>query len=291
MAGGAITGDADMGKIRRRCEPRHCMADVAILAGGQVICILDQPGRCHCRSGQETADVASLATIRVIGVHVTEKPVRRRKSTAAGVDVAGQALVDRRNMERLLADRADRDVIGIAAVATFAVVGNARVAEVRHLPERDAGGVTHAAILADRQMSPGFAVERVAGRVEVAVVARHAIVRIDVQVIERRRPAGEVRRVVAVGAVLVRTQRGRKMARQLAASNHIVMAVCALIGRCEVTRPMRKHTGAKGARGMADTAILAGRQVVGMHARRFSDQARMASGLRTVGGDTGVIEG
>jgi len=155
--------------------------------------------------------VATLATIGDSGVHVGEKPARRRETTAAGDVVAGHALIQRRDVIRLFADGSNRNEIGIAAMAAFTIARDIRVPEIRHLPERRTGRVTHAAVLADRQMGSGFAIERVAGGVEVAVMAQRTIVRIDVQVIERR--AGKIRRVVAVGTILNRTQRRRKMAR------------------------------------------------------------------------------
>lgn len=52
------------------------------------------------------------------------------------------------------------------------------------------------------------------------------------------------------------------MIKGFAGTDHIVVAICAQGGGINITRSVVKHTGSKGTRGMANAAILGGRQVV-----------------------------
>ena len=66
---------------------------------------------------------------------------------------------------------------------------------------------------------------------------------------------------VAIGAILARAERRRKVIKELTNADHAVVAIRAKRGGINVTRPVVKDAGSEGTRRMTNTAILDGRQV------------------------------
>ena len=66
---------------------------------------------------------------------------------------------------------------------------------------------------------------------------------------------------VAIGTILARAQRCRKVIKELTDADHVVVAIRAKRGGINVTRAVVKHAGNEGTRCMTNTAILDGRQV------------------------------
>ena len=147
----AITADAEVRKCRW-LKAGYRMADVAILAGRQMICRLGQ-GRI---SGEKSVDVAAFAPVADARMQRGKKG-RRRKSSRVGVVVTLVALTDCRDMARFLADGSSRDVIGVAVVAALAIVADTDVCEINRGLERRTRGVAYDAILGRRDVGSRLA--------------------------------------------------------------------------------------------------------------------------------------
>ena len=140
----------------------------------------------------------------------------------------------------------DRNIVGIPVMAGFALSRDPHVTKVRRWLERRGGTVADIAILAGRQMGSWFAVECVSRRAEVTIMAGRAVVGIYAHVVERRDRKVRMHNTqstVAIGAILVRTERRRKVIKELSDTDHIVVAVRAKRGGINVNRPVVKDAG------------------------------------------------
>jgi hypothetical protein len=106
------------------------MANTAILCRRYVIRIFDQLGARSARRRQESSDVAAFAAGGNGKVNITPKECRRRKITWIGRTgvVAHNAFIQGRNMIGFLAYGPDRNIVGIATVAGFAVAVDIAIA-------------------------------------------------------------------------------------------------------------------------------------------------------------------
>jgi len=88
-----------------------------------VVRILDQFGAGIARQRQELTGMAAFAAVGDGIVNVRQKSYRRRKIARIGrrIVMAHNAFIQGRNMVGFLAYRADRDVVGIAAMAGFTI--------------------------------------------------------------------------------------------------------------------------------------------------------------------------
>ena len=111
------------------------MANVAILRRRHVVRILHQVSTGIARQRQESTDVATFAAVAdgigEVKVDVRHKFWRRRKITRIGrkAVVAYITLSQGRNMADFLAYGTDSNMVGIAAVAGFAIVIDTAVRE------------------------------------------------------------------------------------------------------------------------------------------------------------------
>ena len=138
VTGDTIAGDTLVSQHRCRREPGNGMADIAILCSWHVVRILDQFGAGIARQRQELTGMAAFAAVGDGIVNVRQKSYRRRKIARIG-RIGGMAintLSQGRNMIGFLGYGPDRNIVGIAAVAGFAVVVDAIVEKVGRILER-----------------------------------------------------------------------------------------------------------------------------------------------------------
>ena len=197
--------------------------------------ILDQVRSRIAGQGQELTGMTAFAAAGYKIVNRRTKCCRRREvSLISSIStVAHDAFTQCRNMIGYLAYGPDRNIIWIAAMAGFALCRDPHVAKVRRWLERCGGTVADIAILVGRQMSRWFAVECVTRRAEVTIMAGRAVVGIYAQVVKRRDRKARMHNTqsaVTIGAILVRTERRRKVIKELSNTDHIVVAVRAKRG-------------------------------------------------------------
>lgn len=156
VAGGTIAGNACVCQHRCWFETCNRMTDVAILAGRQVVCILNKQWQ---RIGKDSADMATF-TPTGNGCNVIKAYMVKSyscKGNKADI-VTISALILCRDMVKFLSYRPKRNIIGIAVMAGFALGRDLHVTEVRCWLERYCRTVAKATILARRQMGSWFSV-------------------------------------------------------------------------------------------------------------------------------------
>ena len=105
--------------------------------------------------GEELTGMTAFAAIG--DVHMLSGKKRRRgKPTRVGVGMTDAALIQSGDMIGLFIDGSDGSIIGISIVTGLAIVSDARVKKGLRRLERRTGGVTYNAVLACRDVSPGF---------------------------------------------------------------------------------------------------------------------------------------
>ena len=100
--------------------------------------ILDQVSAGIAWQRQEASDMAAFAAVANRKVNIIPKVCRRRKIARIGrrIVMAHNAFIQGRNMVGFLGYGPDRNIVGIAAVAGFAVVFDAIVEKVGRILER-----------------------------------------------------------------------------------------------------------------------------------------------------------
>ena len=152
-------------------------------------------------------------------------------------------------MINLLAERAYRDIIGVAIVATLTIASDIRVSKADRSLERISSGVANDAILGGRDMIRGLSGS------DITVVAGNTVVG-DTRVAEDGSgKAGGTK--MTVRAVLV-VGRGRYVIDSFTGNDYVVMSVGAIRAHAE----MIIGAGGKGSGGMTNLAILSGRHVI-----------------------------
>jgi hypothetical protein len=155
-------------------------------------------------------------------------------------------------MIRRLGYGSNQHIIGIAIMAAFTVVSDARVNEALCRFERRSCAVAYITILLRRYMfdrHPGT---------DHTIMTGRAIAAIYTRVVKRR--ISKVRDVMAHGAI----RSGWHVINVLTNIDHIVVAGFTVISDTD----MIKAAGSKGARGVTNTAIFSSRHVVeGLTAR------------------------
>jgi hypothetical protein len=127
MAWLTISCNSRMRKYRRD-ECRVRVANITILIRRQMRCRLDDIRICiGCR--QELAVMTSFTAIGYTRMNIAQE-CWWRKSTRTGACVTHITLVLRRNMIRNFSYRADRNIIGVAVMAWFTIIGDTGMREV-----------------------------------------------------------------------------------------------------------------------------------------------------------------
>jgi len=238
VTGCAVSGDAAMVESCRH-EPCHGMAEVTVLIGWQMVRSFDQLRI----DRKELIDVATFAAARNV-LMLSEQEHAAGK--CHGGIVADAAIFLRGY------------VIGFFRRCNACVVAGGAVRRVYPcMVESNAGeAVEIADVMARRAVERGGQVIfRLAGT-DPAIMTGGAIAGIDTDVVEGC--VSEVHCVVACYAIKC----GRNMTGELTDRDHIVVAGRAIIDDAEVVVAAGRET----ARRMADTAVFAGRHVIGRFA-------------------------
>ena len=236
-----------------------------------MVCILDQVRSRIAGQGQELTGMTAFAAADYKIVNRRTKCCRRREIALISSigTVAHDAFAQCRDVIKLLTNGSGRHIGWIAVVAGFASAGDARMHETLCRFKRISGGVARIAILIRRQMGSWFSVECVTRRAEVTIMAGRAVVGIYADVVKRRDRKARMHNTqstVAIGAILDRTERRRKVIKELSNTDHIVVACRTII----YDTGMVIGSSCKGTRGMAKPAILGGQYMVGVHTARRS---------------------
>lgn len=218
-------------------------------------------------SGKELGGMTALATIGDVRMLIGKK---RGRDKVSGRIVTITTYIQCRDVIQLLVDCADRDIIGIAIVAALTIVGDTRVKEGLCRLERIGGGVANDAILGGRQM-----IYRLSGT-DGTVVTGYTIVKHTRMV--KKCPGKGSCTEVTVRAILV-VGSGRYVINGFTRTDYIVVTIRAQSGGINITRTVVKDAGSKGTRGMANLAILGGRQVD----ERFPARVNWSHGIAMAG--------
>ena len=175
-------------------------------------------------SGHERTAVTTFTSTGVVGMDITEEN-GCRESTRSFVNVAISAHIERRDMVFNLANRTDRNVMGVAVVARFAVAVDARMREIQRVPEGSGAAANRGRHVAQRAiLARGQMIDRLSGTHNTIVTLR--AVTGDAAVAECSKSKARISRLVTDFAVLG----CRYMGIELADVDHIIMTQFATRG-------------------------------------------------------------